>query len=162
MGDYDDERPDWRELDRRRDRSSHYGTRAEKGEKKERPKNRWEEARTKEALDRLFMGKKGTVEHDKAFRKLHSSYGTASFLAAVQKYIAKYGPPDDVPSLLLILDSKDDEIILLTFEKLKAIFPSVPPRQQEDVKRKLSIIAMTDKSKEMKKKAGALLEELGT
>ncbi len=34
MGDYDD-RPDWRELDRRRDKSKLYGRIEEKGQKKE-------------------------------------------------------------------------------------------------------------------------------
>src|SRR5512137_2090785 len=110
MSDYDDEKPDWRELDRRRDRSRQYG-RQEKEVKKELPKDRWNVARRKEALDRLFMGEKGTVEHDKLFNKIHKSYGSASFLANVKKYIEKYGTPDDISTLLLILDTKEQDII---------------------------------------------------
>ncbi len=161
MGDYDDERPDWRELDRRKDRSRHYGTAQEKGAKKEGPKNRWQAGRVKEALDRIFMGDKGTVEHDKAYNKLHSTYGSEKFLTAVQKYMAKYGLPDDVPSLLLILDSKDQEIILATFDRLKEVYPSLQPRQKEDVRRKVSIFAMTDKSREVKLRASEILKEMG-
>lgn len=159
MGDYDDERPDWREIDRKKDRSRHYGTQ-EKGAKKEGPKNRYQAGRVKEALDRLFMGKKGTLEHDKAYSKLHSSYGSNRFLAAAQRYIAEYGLPDDAATLLLIIDTKDQEIIFNTFEKLKEIYPALLPRQKNDVRQKLSIVAMADKSKEIRKAAGELLKTI--
>ena len=94
MGDYDD-RPDWRELDRRRDKSKLYGRIEEKGQKKERPKDRYQTGRVKEALDRLFMGKKGTVEHEKLYNKIHSSYGSNRFVSTVRKYIGEYGLPDE-------------------------------------------------------------------
>jgi hypothetical protein len=159
MADYDDDRPNWREIDRKKDRSSHYGGAKEKGQKKEGPKDRWQEGRVKEALDRLFMGKKGTMEHDKAYRKLHSNYGTGRFLTSVQKYMSEYGLPDDAPTLLLIMDTKEEGITLTALEKLKELYPSLQPRQKEDVKHKLSILAMTDKSREVKKVAGAMLKE---
>jgi hypothetical protein len=38
MGDYENDKPDWRELDRRRDKSKLYGRIEEKGQKKEKPK----------------------------------------------------------------------------------------------------------------------------
>lgn len=162
MADYDDERPDWRELDRRRDKSKLYGRIGEKGETKEKPKDRWQAGRTKEALDRLFMGEKGTVEHDKLYNKLHNAYGTDRFASTVRKYIGKYGVPDDVSSLLLILDTKEPDIICEGIVKLEAIYSSLSRRQQEDVRRKLSILAMTDKSKEVRHKAEESLEAIKT
>lgn len=93
MSDYDD-RPDWRELDRRRDKSKLYGRIEEKGQKKERPKDRYQTGRVKEALDRLFMGKKGTIEHEKLYNKIHSTYGSNRFISTVRKYIEEYGLPD--------------------------------------------------------------------
>jgi hypothetical protein len=152
MSDYDDEKPDWRELDRRRDRSRQYG-RQEKEVKKELPKDRWNVARRKEALDRLFMGEKGTVEHDKLFNKIHKSYGSASFLANVKKYIEKYGTPDDISTLLLILDTKERDIIFRSLDKVGEIFKSLSTRQKEDAKRKLSLLRMTDRSLEVREKA---------
>ncbi len=57
MGDYDD-RPDWRELDRRRDKSKLYGRIEEKGQKKERPKDRYQTGRVKKPLTGFSWAKK--------------------------------------------------------------------------------------------------------
>lgn len=162
MADYDDERPDWRELDRRKDRSGFYGRqeKGEKGAKKEGPKDRWQSGRVKNALDRIFLGDKGTPEHDKLYNRLHSAYGSESFLRHVNTYIKKYGLPDDAPTLLLILDTKDEGIAAETIEKLKAIYGSLQARQSEDVRRKLSILAMTDRSQKIREQAAEVLEEL--
>jgi hypothetical protein len=158
MADYDDERPDWREIDRKRDRRNE--SRGSKEPEKERLTNRWKKGRVKEALDRLFMGEKGTVEHDKLYRKVHGAYGSDKFAQTVQKYIEKYGPPDDAPTLILILDTKDEEIILKVFEKFKAAYPGLSSRHKEDIGRKLSIMALTDRSKQIRIKADELIKEL--
>lgn len=160
MGDYDDERPDWRELDRRRDRSKLYGRIEEKGEKKEKPKDRWQAGRTREALDRLFMGEKGTVEHDKMYNRIHSTYGTTRFVTAVRKYMEKYGIPNDPSALLLILDTREEDIVCEGIRTLEGIYGSLSTRQQEDVRRKLSILAMTDKSREVRNRAEQALEAM--
>jgi len=159
MGDYDD-RPDWRELDRRRDKSKLYGRIEEKGQKKEKPKDRYQAGRVKEALDRLFMGKKGTIEHEKLYNKIHSTYGSNRFVSTVRKYIEEYGLPDDVSALLLILDTKEQDIICSGIGKLKELYSGLTSRQQEDVRRKFSILAMTDKSREVRNVAGEALEEV--
>jgi len=152
MADYSDEKPSWRDIDRRKDRSRHYG-RQEKAAKREGPKNRWQEGRVKEALDRLFKGDKGTPDHDRLYKKLHSTYGTESFLPTVTKYLTKYGLPDDVGTLILILDTKEENIILSVFEKFKEIVTGLSSRYKEDVRRKLSIMALTDKSPHIREKA---------
>ncbi len=159
MSDYDDERPDWREIDRRKDKSRQYG-RQEKEYKKDLPKDRWNVARRKEALDRLFMGEKGTAEHDKEYNKIHKSYGTPGFLANVRKYIEKYGPPDDISTLLLILDTKERDIVFATLNKIGEVFASLSTRQKEDAKRKLSILRLTDKSGEVRGRADEVLSEI--
>lgn len=160
MGDYDDDKPDWRELDRRRDKSKLYGRFEEKGQKKEKPKDRYQTGRVKEALDRLFMGKKGTVEHEKLYNKLHSTYGSNRFVSTVRKYIEGYGFPEDVSALLLILDTKEQDIMCGGIGKLQELYPGLTSRQQEDVRRKLSILAMTDKSREVRGMAGEALEKV--
>ncbi len=160
MGDYDDERPDWREIDRKKDRSGFYGRKQEKGQLRDTPADRFKAGRVKEALDRLFKGEKGTPEHDKLFAKLHSTYGGERFLPTVQKYVEKYGLPDDSPTLLLLLDAKDEGIGAAAMGKLKELYPSLAPRQKEDVKRKLSIVAATDRSREIRRLAGLAAADL--
>lgn len=160
MGDYDDdEKPSWREIDKKRDRSSHVSGGQKKG-KKEALQDRWNTGRQKEALDRLFLGDKGTLEHDKLHNNIHKTYGTNRFLGAVQRYIDKFGPPDDVSTLLLLLGTKEVEITLLAMDKLRDIYPTVTPREKEDTRRKLSIIALTEKSAEIKERAAEVVEEL--
>lgn len=160
MGDYDDERPDWREIDRQRDRSKIFGKQERKNPSKDRPKDRYKTGKWEKALDKLFMGKKGTAEYEKAFNKIHKSYGTNRFQGNVAKFIENYGLPDDVSTLLLIIDTKDKDIILPVLEKLKEIYVDLLPRQKEDVKRKLSILKLTDKAAEVKEKSAEALEKL--
>lgn len=158
MSDYDDERPDWREIDRKKDRSG--GSTGPREPRKERPTDAWKKGRYKKALDRLFMGEKGTVEYAKLYQKMHGSYGTEKFTANVKAYFEKYGPPDDTPTLILVLDTKDMEIILKVFERFKESFGQLSDRHKADIKRKLSIMALTDRSKEVRAKADELAKEL--
>ena len=160
MGDYDDERPDWRELDRQRDKSRFYGRQEKGAARKEAPKDRWQQGRVKDALDRIFKGDKGTPEHDKLYARLHNAYGSDSFPKQAEKYVAKYGIPDDVPTLLLFLDLQDAGTVLPVLEKLAGLYASLPPRQQEDAGRKISITAMTHRVKEVRVKAEETLESI--
>jgi len=79
----------------------------------------------------------------------------------VNTYIGKYGLPDDAPTLLLILDTKDEGIMSATIEKLKGLYGSLQARQKEDVRRKLSILSMADRSQKVREQAGEALEEFG-
>lgn len=162
MSDYDDdERPSWREIDKKRDRSSHVS--GQKKEKKETLRqDRWNTGRQKEALDRLFMGEKGTPEYDKLHNNIHKTYGTNRFLGAVQRYVDKFGPPDDVSTLLLLLDSKESTLTLLAIDQLREIYPGVTLREKEDARRKLSMLALTEKSPDIKERAAELADELKT
>jgi hypothetical protein len=159
MTDYD-ERPSWRDIDKKRDRSSHVG-RVEKKERIEDPGDRWKAGRMKDTLNRLFQGEKGTAEHDKLFHKMNGAYGSSRFLPTVEKYMEKYGLPDDVSTLILILDVKEDSIVLVAMEKLVGMAKALVGRQQEDIKRKLSILALTARSPEVKAQAEDALEGLG-
>jgi hypothetical protein len=74
--------------------------------------------------------------------------------------MAAYGLPDDVSALLLVLDTKEQDIMCSGIEKLKELYPGLTSRQQEDIRRKLSILAMTDKSKEVRAMASEALERV--
>ncbi|HOW53464.1 MAG TPA: hypothetical protein PLR60_02325 [Syntrophorhabdaceae bacterium] len=160
MGDYDDEKPNWRELDRQRDKSRFYGRQEKGAAKKEAPRDRWQQGRVKDALDRLFKGDKGTPEHDKLYARLHNAYGSEAFPKQAEKYMAKYGLPDDAATLLLFLDLQMADVAAATLEKLSGLYGSMAPRQQDDAKRKISITAMTHKIKEVRVKAEEILEEI--
>jgi hypothetical protein len=149
MADYDDERPSWREIDRRRDRSRHVRSERDKRDTS-RVSDRWKSGRVKEALERLFKGEKGTLEHDRLHAKLHETYGTDKFLPAVKAYLEKYGMPDDLSTLLLFLDARDEAILWKTLEKVREVLPTLRENEKEDLVRKLKILSVTMKSKEMR------------
>ena len=109
---------------------------------------------------RLFMGEKGTLEHEKLHKKIHKSYGAPTFPETVRKYVQKYGPPDDVSTLLLGLDTKDAPLMLLLMEKLEQVYAKTSDREKEDIRRKLSILSLTDKSREIKERASEIAERI--
>jgi hypothetical protein len=154
----DDERPSWREIDKKRDRSSHVG--GEKQERKEPAADRWNTGRHKKALEKLFMGEKGTLEHEKLYKKIHTSYGAPAFPESVRNYVAKYGPPDDVSTLLLTLDAKDVPLMLLIMEKLAQVYTKASNREKEDIRRKLSILSLTDRSPDIKERASEIADTI--
>jgi hypothetical protein len=154
----DDERPSWRDIDKKRERSSHVS--GEKQERKEPAADRWNAGRHKKALEKLFMGKKGTLEHEKLYKKLHKSYGAPTFREAVRKYVETYGPPDDVSTLLISLDTRDVPLMLLIMEKLEQVYTKVSNREKEDIRRKLSILALADRSPEIKERASEISDRI--
>jgi hypothetical protein len=157
--DYDnDERPSWREIDKKRDRSSHVG--GEKQQRKEPAADRWNTGRHKKALEKLFMGDKGTLDHEKLYKRVHKSYGAPAFAESVRSYVEKYGPPDDVSTLLLSLDTRDVPLRLLIMEKLTQVYAKASDREKEDIRRKLSILSLTDRSPEIKERASEIAETI--
>lgn len=161
MDDYDnDERPSWREIDKRRDRSSHVGQERQEKDKQKPGADRWNTGRHKKALEMLFKGDKGTIEHEKLFKKIHKSYGSPTFVDAVREYVEKYGPPDDVSTMLLVLDTKDAPLMLLTMEKFPQVYGGASKREKEDIRRKLSILSLTDRSPDIKERASEIGEQL--
>jgi hypothetical protein len=162
MSDYDDdERPSWRDIDKRRDRSAHVSQDKKERQGGGRPgAGRYEQGRYKEALEKLFQGKKGTLEYQKLFNKIHKSYGSSTFVSHVQNFTQAYGLPEDVSTLLLILDTKNPGITLTAIDKLKEVSVGASAREKEDIRRKLSIIGMTDRSADVKERAREVAEEL--
>ncbi len=157
----DDERPSWREIDKKRDRSAHVSQEKKERQGGGRPgAGRYEQGRYKEALEKLFQGKKGTLEYQKLYNRIHKSYGSSTFLTHVQKFTQAYGLPEDVSTLLLILDTKDPATMLTAIDKLKNLFVAATAREKEDIRRKLSIIGMTDRSGDVKERAREVAEEL--
>jgi hypothetical protein len=153
-----DERPSWRDIDKKREKSSH--VKQEKQEKNRPGEDRWNTGRYKKALDKLFLGEKGTIEHGKLHNKIHRSYGSPAFTEAAKEYIEKYGPPDDISTLLLMVDAKNVDAVITTIGKIQTAFSDASPREKEDIRRKLSILALTDKSIDIREQAAEVVEDL--
>ncbi len=115
------ERPSWRELDARRDRSRH--TREEPGGPRT-PKARAESQVAKQAylrkLDaKLFSGKGSEPARDA--EAVRQARGTRDFSAACDAYTEKHGFPVSADLLLLFLDHAEDDVVLKALDVLAGL-----------------------------------------
>ncbi len=159
---YDDERErlSWREIDKLRDRSPHTRRRREETQAERALKNKWLKERYLKEVEKLFAGKKGSKDHEKALQKIHKAYGTNRFTKAVRDYVKEYGLPDDWGTLILLLDHKDAEIVCEALKALKELYPDKGPVEQQGFMSKVRVLSLTSKSERVQEEALAVLEEL--
>jgi hypothetical protein len=153
------EKPSWRDIDRKRDRSSHV-SRDEHSRSEKSLRSTWAKEQYLKEVDKLFQGGKGSKEHKAARNAIHNSYGTSKFASSVKKYLKKYGIPDDWSTLMLLLDYKDDEVLVQVIETLKEIAPERSPVERQGFKDKLEILAITASSSSIISLADKLSREL--
>ena len=141
----DRDRPSWREIDRKRDRSRHV-TRDKTSRKEKSLRSTWAKQQYLKEVGKFFQGEKGGKEHKVALDAIHRHYGTGKFASAVKKYLKKYGIPDDWSTLMLLLDYKDDKVLVQVIEALKEIALERSPLERQGFKDKLEILSFTASS----------------
>jgi hypothetical protein len=161
MNSYDDERerPSWRDLDRKKDRSKHLS----QDQPSYRPKSakaQWAQKQYLKEVENLFKGKKASKEHALAHEEIHKYSGTKKFNAAVKKYLTAYDMPDDWSTLFLLLDYKDLKVVQRSIALLKDMAHEEPLNIQEGLKSKLRIIAMTTADSDLRETAEEVLQNL--
>lgn len=139
------EKPSWRDIDRKRDRSRHV-SRDEQSRSEKSLQSTWAKDKYLKEVDKLFQGKKGSKEHKAALNAIHNNYGTSKFASSVKKYLEKYGIPDDWSTLMLLLDYKDEEVLVQVIEALKEIAAGRSRVERQGFKDKLEILAITASS----------------
>jgi hypothetical protein len=161
FGSESDERdkPSWREIDRRRDRSRHV-SRNDRSKKEKALRSTWAKEQYLKEVDKFFTGKKGGKEHKAALNAIHRSYGTSKFASSVKKYLQKYGIPDDWSTLMLLLDYKDDEVLVQVIEVMKAVAPERSAMERHGFKDKLEILSFTASSAQIISFVESVLQEL--
>jgi hypothetical protein len=145
----DRERPSWREIDQRKDRSAHVSH--EKPAYKKSKRSEWAQKQYLKEVEKLFLGKKGTEEYKKACNEIHNRHGTAKFSAVVKHFIKDYGLPDDWDTLFLLLDYKEVEIVQEVITRLKKEYPLRGLTEMQGFKAKLEILAMTTENHGLRK-----------
>ncbi len=153
------ERPSWREIDRRRDRSRHVS--GEKTSKKEKSlRSSWAKQKYLKEVDKFFQGEKGGKKHKTALDAIHRHYGSGKFASVVKKYLKEYGMPEDWSTLMLLLDHKDEEVLVQTIEALRKIAPERSFVERQSFKDKLEILSFTASSSRITSLAERVLGEL--
>jgi len=152
------EKPSWREIDRRRDRSRHV-SRDERSRKEKSLRSTWAKEQYLKEVDKFFAGKKGGKEHKTALNAIHRAYGTSKFASSVKKYLQKYGIPDDWSTLMLLLDYKDDEVLQQVIEVMKVLAPERSAMERHGFKDKLEILSFTTSSSQILSLVESVLQE---
>jgi hypothetical protein len=153
------EKPSWREIDRRRDRSSHV-KRKDRSTKEKSLRSTWAKEQYLKKVEKFFTGKKGGKEHKTALNAIHRTYGTNKFASSVKKYLQKYGIPDDWSTLMLLLDYKDDEVLVQIIEVMRALAPERSAMERHGFKDKLEILSFTASSSQIIALVESILKEL--
>jgi hypothetical protein len=153
------ERPSWKEIDRKKDRSRHVSRDSDNYRPKSR-KAKWAQKMYLKEAENLFKGKKASKEHSLAHEAIHKYADTKKFSSAVKKYIKEYNLPDDWSTLFLLLDYNDTEVVKQVIVELKEMSIEQPISIKEGLKSKLRIIAMTTSDEELRNDAEEALEDL--
>ncbi len=153
------EKPSWREIDRRRDRSRHV-SRDDASRREKSLRSSWAKEQYLKEMDKLFQGKKGGKEHKAAIDAIHRHYGTSKFGTSVKKYLKKYGVPEDWSTLMLLLDYKDDEVLVQVIGALTALTDERSLVEREGFKNKLEILSFTASSSQVTSLAERVLKKL--
>jgi hypothetical protein len=162
MGRHDDdedrEKPSWREIDQRRDRSFHVGERKSYQERTLR--SDWAKKQHLREAEKFFQGKKGTEAYKKAHAALHDKYGTPQFPKVAQDFLQEFGLPDEWGTLLLLLDYPDPKWAGEALAALKAMYAKRSLIEQKGFKGKVKILGMTTRDPHLRKECEGIVEEL--
>jgi hypothetical protein len=153
------EKISWREIDRRKDRSPYAPKETPKDQARSR-RSEWVMKKYRKEADKLFMGKKGTKKHQKAYNDIDRYHGTDQFETAVKTYLDQYGLPDDWSTLSLLLDYSDSEKVLQALAVMKDLYETRSPIEKQGFKAKVDILAMTASDSDLRDFSEEILKTL--
>ncbi|MBW1918203.1 MAG: hypothetical protein JRI57_09340 [Deltaproteobacteria bacterium] len=153
------ERPNWRDIDRRKDRSRH-ATPQRQPRRGRKAEAEWIRIQALKKAEALFAGKRGRPEYQKALRSLEAHRGTPKFEATAKKFLAEYGMPEDWSTLMLFLDYSDPEVVKEVLNCLQAQVRSRSRVEQQGLQGKLRTMSLTTKNLELKLAAEAIIAEI--
>ncbi len=148
--DYDENRLDWREKDRRKDQRN-----VDEARKSLSPKQKYRDDKAKKDylknLDNLFKGKKGGKTHDQEVKLLKESFSNKEkFKESLEHYEKTYGFPTDWDLLLLILKMNNSQRVTQTLQILRQEIPHVTDTKKQILKSEIEILRMTMVNRELR------------
>ena len=123
-------------------------------------RSRWGSERYKKKVDERLFGKKGDAAKTRLQERLRSAQGSENFLKTYREYVRGFGMPDDIPTLLMLLDIDDEKEGLKVLEALGTNVADAPIEQRKLVRGRLRNLEMSTSSDAMADAATELLERL--
>jgi hypothetical protein len=152
--DDDRERPSWREIDQRRDGSSHRVKPPPPVPKAQ------AEVMRKQALaqaESLFKGKRSRPEYQTDLRKLEAGHGTKKFPALAKKFMEEYGVPEEWGALTRFLDHDDPTAGLAVLQAMADQLERRTRVEKQGFKGRLQVLALTSPYLEIRQAAEDIL-----
>lgn len=142
----DREKPDWREIDKMKDRSKHVDKDREKAERADRPKRvSYAQKQYKKKLEEFFSIGKNKEDKQKQdeLKKIKDIKNRNAFMKAASEYVEKNGFPRDFDFLIEMLDHKESEKVIESMRMLEALFKDETETRKDMIKQKVHILGMT-------------------
>jgi hypothetical protein len=154
------ERPSWREIDQRKDRSSHVSRESKPSRGGKKPKDEWLRKMALKEANKHFRGKQGTPAHEKAVSALHEHFGTRKFQTLAKQYLQEFGMPKQWGPQFLFLDNEDPEVVIELLGTMASSYPGRSLREQQAFLSKLRTLKALAEDGEIREQATALLTSL--
>jgi len=156
---HDEDRPSWREIDRRRDRSSHvsHGRSKRRGGESQ---SSWLQKQYRKEAEKLFMGKKGSEKHRVDHNAIYEAHGSIRFGDAVRNYLEEYGLPDDWSSLSLLLDYDESVVVREVIQALRKLYEARTALEKQGFRSRLEILVMTTRDEDLREYVQEVLDAL--
>ncbi len=152
----DREKISFSELDRRRREKKAGGGRRRGGGRNSR---RASSAYKKKIDERLF-GKKGDAGRARMLERLRVAQGTPGFSRIYREYVRGHGMPDDLPTLMVLLEVDEERDALKVIDALEKAAASAPTEQKSVLKSRLKNLEMSTPSDALADAAVDLLGRL--
>ncbi len=157
----DRDRPSWRDIDRRRDRSRHAPEARKRGPRVPKAQAEWVRKLVLRQAEALFKGKRGRPEYQEALKALEAHHGTKKFPATAKKFLEEYGLPEEWGALTRLLDYPDPPVVAEVLEAMAAQLEARTRVEQQGFKGRLQILALTSPHEDLRRCAEELLKGLG-
>ena len=154
--DDDRERPSWREIDQRRDGSSHREKAPPRVPKKQAEKVRQQALAQAEAL---FKGKRGRPEYQTDLKKLEAGHGSKKFVALAKKFLEEYGLPEEWGALTRLLDYGDAAVVAEVLRAMAAQLEKRSRVEKQGFKGRLQVMALTSPYPEVRRQTQEILDK---
>lgn len=153
-----DDRPSWRDIDRKRDLSKH----TDQGKpvyERQRPSSRYYRAQLeramKDRLDNMFAD----PERDAAARKITEAATASERKEATEAYLETYDLPEDFATLLAMAEVKDDGLFARVVPAMAELWADQPDSRRKLAVQVLQMRLMRVRDKEARKVAQDLIRK---
>lgn len=123
-------------------------------------RERWASETYKRRVDEQLFGNRRDAARLRMQERMRAAQGSPAFLRTYREYVRDYGMPDDLQTLMLLLDLDDERESLKVMQAIEATVESVTPEQKSLLRGRLRNLEMSASSDALADAAVDLLGRL--